>query len=63
MSSAVKQNTLFRLNFEKQESLFKLVILLLAAILCKLWTSIILGRIFKFLVCSLLNTTLLRTSL
>lgn len=36
MSSAVKQNTLFRLNFEKQESLFKLVILLLAAILCKL---------------------------
>lgn len=35
MSSTVKPPTSFRLNFEKQESLVKLGILVLAAILCK----------------------------
>lgn len=35
MSATVKPATSFRLNFEKQESLVKLGILVLASILCK----------------------------
>lgn len=47
MSSTVKSPTSFRMNFEKQESLVKLGILVLAAILCEFPLQIsAFGRIF-----------------